>query len=68
MATVFDQRALVIEIGLKDKKLSDDEIGNLNRELEHVNRRQLFIEETLKRIKSKETDEKVLQFWDEAQQ
>lgn len=68
LGDIFDQKITAIEIGLQDKKLSEEETSNLNRELDQQRRHQLSIEETLKRIKAEETDEKVLQYWDGAQQ
>ncbi|MBL4756026.1 MAG: M1 family metallopeptidase, partial [Flavobacteriales bacterium] len=68
LANLYEERAEALDIALKDKKNTEEEIANLSREQAHVQRQALSIKETLTRIKSKEKDEKVLQFWDGAQQ
>jgi uncharacterized LabA/DUF88 family protein len=67
-ANLYEQRYLALTIALKDKKNTEEEISNLSREQDVVLKNMDSIRETLSRVKSKETDEKVLQFWDGVQQ
>ena len=67
LLNLFNERASAIETALRDKKNTEVEISNLKKEQDHLKTQQLFIEESLSRIKSKETDEKVLQYWDGSQ-
>jgi aminopeptidase N len=66
-ANLYEQRYLALTIALKDKKNTEEEISNLSREQDVVLKNMDSIRETLSRVKSKETDEKVLQFWNGVQ-
>ena len=66
-ANLYEQRYLALTIALKDKKNTEEEISNLSREQDVVLKNIDSIRETLSRVKSKETDEKVLQFWNSIQ-
>ena len=68
LENLFEKRAEALDIALQDKKNTEEENANLSREQAHVQRQVLSIQETLRRMKSKEKDEKVLQLWDGAQQ
>ena len=67
-ANLYTQRHQALTLALNDKKNTEEQIANLSREQDVVLRNMDSIRETLSRIKSRETDEKVLQFWDGVQQ
>jgi len=63
-ANLYAERHQALTLALNDKKNTEEQILNLSIEQDEVLRMMDNIRETLARIKNRETDEKVLQFWE----